>query len=209
MRCIIIAGSPETNPDFIKQAVLKDDYIICADRGYHYAKLACVTPNLLVGDFDSCDDPLPKDCETVTLIPEKDDTDTEHCVKLALQKGFDDIVILGATGGRLDHTLANMALLLYIANKGAKGVLLSKYEKVLLLTQGEYSFENLCGKTFSLFPFGCYKVCVSYSGAKYPLDKKYVTSDTSLGVSNVFFENICKINIYDGNAILVINFYNC
>lgn len=95
MRCVIIAGSPDTNSDFLSEVIKPDDYVICADRGCNFAKQAGITPNLVVGDFDSEPDVLFPNCETVRLIPEKDDTDTMHSVDLALEKRFDEIAILG------------------------------------------------------------------------------------------------------------------
>ena len=128
MRCVIISGSPETNPDFIKQAVKPDDYVICADRGYEFASLAGVEPNLIVGDFDSYKEKISASCEIVKLNPHKDDTDTIHSIDLAFEKGFTNFLLLGALGGRTDHTFANITSLLYIADKGGRGVLLSEKE---------------------------------------------------------------------------------
>lgn len=99
--------------------------MICADRGWNFAKQAGITPNLVVGDFDSEPDVLFPNCETVRLIPEKDDTDRRPS-DLALEKRFDEIAILGALGGRFDHSFANVAVLSYIHEHGSKGVLLSE-----------------------------------------------------------------------------------
>lgn len=205
MRCVIISGSPETNPDFIKQAVKPDDYVICADRGYEFASLAGVEPNLIVGDFDSYKEKISASCEIVKLNPRKDDTDTIHSIDLAFEKGFTDFILLGALGGRTDHTFANITSLLYIADKGGRGVLLSEKERIELLNKGEYFYEKYCGKTFSLFPFGCESVCVSYRGVEYPIERYNLKSSVPLGISNVFTSEKSKIKIYDGNAILIIN----
>lgn len=205
MRCIIIAGSPDTDSNFIKSYVKEDDFVICADKGYFYAKNAGITPDVVVGDFDSFCDTITDDCEIVKLNPIKDDTDTVHSIDIALEKGYSDIIIIGAIGGRIDHSFANISALQYIHKKGSNGILLSANERVEFLSEGEYSFDNYNGKTFSLFPFGCNKVCVSYEGAKYPLNRYYIQSNIPLGVSNEFISEKCKINIYDGNAILIIN----
>ena len=74
---------------------------------------------------------------------------------------------------------------------------------------GHYEYKNFKGKTFSLFPFGCPSVCVSYSGTKYPLEKYCVSSSVTLGVSNVFTSDMTTIDIYDGNAILITNLIDC
>lgn len=205
MHCVIIAGSPETDSNFIKSIVKDDDYIICADRGYVFAKNAGITPDVVVGDFDSYSDSIPSNCEIVALNPIKDDTDTVHSIDIALERGYRDITVIGAIGGRTDHTFANISALEYLHSKGARGVLLSEKERIEFLSKSEYSYSGYKGKTFSLFPFGCDKVCVSYSGVKYPLDKYFIKSHIPLGISNVFLYDDCKINIYDGNAILIIN----
>ena len=136
MRCVIISGSPDTNSDFLSEVIKPDDYVICADRGCDFAKQAGITPNLVVGDFDSEPNVLFPNTKTVRLIPEKDDTDTMHSVGLALDKNFDTIVILGALGGRFDHSFANVAVLSYIHGHGRRGVLLSENEKIEFLSVG-------------------------------------------------------------------------
>lgn len=184
---------------------MPDDYVICADRGYEFAKLAGIEPNLIVGDFDSYKEKISSDCEIVKLNPHKDDTDTIHAIDLAFEKGFTDFLLLGALGGRTDHTFANITALYYIAGKGGRGVLLSENERVEFLDKGKYCFDGYSGKTFSLFPFGCDSVCVSYKGAEYPLDRYNMKSSFPLGISNVFISEKAEITIDDGNAILIIN----
>lgn len=208
MRCVIISGSPQTNSDFLKQAINNDDYVICADGGYKYACLAGITPDLIVGDFDSYDGVLPDGINAVRLSPEKDDTDTIHAITLGIEKGFSNFVLLGALGGRTDHTYANISALEYLSNRSCTGIILSETERIEFLTRGEYSFNNMRGKTFSLFAFGCSDVCVSYEGAKYSLNKYNIKSCFPLGISNIFISDTARINIYDGNAILIINTFD-
>lgn len=205
MRCVIIAGSPETNSDFIRKLVKSDDYVICADKGYLFAKNAGITPDLIVGDFDSYNDEISENCEIITLNPHKDDTDTVHSIDVAFEKGYRDFIIAGALGGRIDHSFANISALEYIHSKGGKGVLLSEKERVEFLPKGNYIYREYKGKTFSVFPFGCGKVCISERGTEYPLDRYYIKSSVPLGVSNIFTFEESRIDIYDGNAILIIN----
>lgn len=204
MHCVIIAGSPETDLEFIKSTVKDNDYVICADKGYLYAKNAGITPDVVVGDFDSFIGEITDDCEVITLNPIKDDTDTIHSIDIALELGYNEFTIIGALGGRIDHSFANISALEYIHQKGAKGVLLSPTERVEFLSEGNYTYSYK-NKTFSLFPFGCGEVCVSYEGVFYPLDNYRIKSSIPLGISNVFTCEKSKISIYDGNAILIIN----
>lgn len=205
MRCAIISGSPDCNVSFIKSAVKQDDYIVCADKGYQYAVKADIKPDLVVGDFDSCEIEVNGDFELITLQTHKDDTDTMHAVDVALKKGYDEFLLLGATGGRFDHTFANISVLQYIHQKGAIGQIVSENEAIEYISVGKRTFENLKGVTFSVFPFGCPKVCLSITGAEYPLNKGYLVSSFPMGISNVFNSNFSIIEIYDGNAIIVFN----
>ena len=205
-RCVIIAGAPDADIKTVKAAVRPYDYVICADMGYKTAMAAGVKPDLIVGDFDSYTGSLPDGCEVIRLLPEKDDTDTMHCVKTALGRGYREFLLLAAIGGRLDHTLGNLTVLEYLAENNAHGIILSKNEIIMLLTAGTYSFENKKGVTFSVFPFGCPSVTVSYEGAKYPLNSGTLLHSEAMGVSNVFTEDKAEITVDDGQIVLIINF---
>lgn len=205
MRCVIIAGSPDTDVELLKNTISNDDYVICADRGFLYAQQAGILPAIVVGDFDSYDGILPESCEIITLNPHKDDTDTIHAIDVAFDRGMTDFLIIGGIGGRFDHTFANVTALMYIAQKGGRGELISEKEKILFLKKGAYSFDKLNGHTFSVFPFGCQEAVVSYCGAEYPLENGKLSANVPLGVSNVFTENHSTIKISDGNVIIVIN----
>lgn len=205
MRCVIIAGSPDCDISFIKSLIKKDDYMVCADRGYQYAIQAGIKPDLVVGDFDSCKTEINGDFELVTLQTHKDDTDTMHAIDIALDRGYDDFLLLGALGGRFDHTFANISALQHINRKGAKGLIASENEVIEYVSSGKKIFENHKGITFSVFPFGCSSVCLSITGAEYPLDKAHLDSSIPLGISNVFNSDFSTIEIYDGNAIIILN----
>lgn len=205
MRCVIIAGSPDYDVDFILATVKKDDFVICADKGYLYARNAGIFPDIVVGDFDSYNEKISDNCEIIKLNPHKDDTDTIHSIDIAFSRGYSNIVILCGIGGRFDHTYSNVAALQYISQKGGKGLLLSADERIEFLPTGEYSFKGYMGKTFSLFPFGCSDVFVSYKGAEYSLDYYRLENSIPMGVSNVFITDEAKVTIHKGNAIIIIN----
>ena len=123
MKCLIIAGAPEYDIDLIKEQSENNDLIICADKGYSYAKSAGVKPDIVIGDFDSFTGTVSGDFEILRYNTDKDYTDTHICVDKALEKGCKEITIISAIGGRLDHTLGNLCLLGYIA--GCESVVLS------------------------------------------------------------------------------------
>ena len=115
MRCVIISGSPDTSVEEIKTLCTDDDFIVCADSGYTFARKAGLNPDLIIGDFDSLEEELPTDTEVVKLNTVKDDTDTEHCVMECIRRGYKDFLLLGSVGGRTDHTFANIAILSFLS----------------------------------------------------------------------------------------------
>lgn len=204
MKCFIIAGSPDTDTEFIAANAGKYDLIICADKGYYYARKAGVMPDVVIGDFDSFTGELPSDCEVIRLNVRKNDTDTAVCADVALERGCTEISVAGATGGRLDHTYANLCLLEYILSKDARGELVSFDERIMLLKEGSFAFDGLRGKTFSVFPFGCDTAVASICGAEYPVEDFKFYSGITRGLSNVFSDN-CKITVKSGKLLLIIN----
>ncbi len=206
MKCLIIAGSPEFDAELIKEQSNGADLIICADRGYSHAKKSGVTPDIVIGDFDSCEDEISGSFEVVRLNTDKDFTDTLVCADKAIERGCDEIIILSATGGRLDHTLANLYLLSYISDKCEKALIVSKKERIELLSSGKNAFSGLNGLTFSLFPFGCDSVTLSVKGAEYELEGYRLKSSLPVGVSNVFSSDYCEIEVSGGSALIIINY---
>ena len=202
-RCVIIAASPEADLSFIAESVSHDDYVICADAGYKAAFKAGVTPDAVIGDFDSSDIPESGD---ITVLPvEKDHTDTMGAALLGIKRGYKNFLILNALGGRLDHTLNNLYTLLFIDRLGAGAVIESKTEKIMLLKKGEHKFSGLKGLTLSVFPFGGDRVVLSYKGLKYPLRNYTLTSDNPIASSNIAQSDDVRITVHDGTALIVIN----
>ena len=155
-RCIIFTGGrPEPHlPDGLE---LEGAYIIAADSGYKNCKQLGAVPNLAVGDYDSLNF-VPDDCEHITYPCEKDDTDLMAAVREALRRGCGDITILGAMGGRFDHTFANVQVLAFINSEGARGRILSCGEEIMLAGAGEYSCllytSDAADAARGLFAFG-------------------------------------------------------
>lgn len=205
MKCLIIAGAPDYDIDLIKEQSENNDLIICADKGYSYAKSAGVKPDIVIGDFDSFTGTVSGDFEILRFNTDKDYTDTHICVDKALEKGCKEITIVSAIGGRLDHTLGNLCLLGYIADKGGRGVLLSNKERVELLTQGATEFCGMDTLTFSVVPFGCESAVLSIKGAKYCVDDFDMKCCPPMGVSNIFDSDKCVIDIKSGRALVIIN----
>ena len=203
MRCVIISGSPDTNVEEIKSLCTSDDFIVCADSGYSFAEKAGLTPNLIIGDFDSLKEELPQNTEVVKLNTHKDDTDTEHCVMECIRRGYKDFLLLGSIGGRTDHTFANIATLAFLSEYNYNGIARNNGEEIRILKEGSYEMNNKKGLIFSVFPYGCESVNVTYKGAEYMLNNKTLTYNVSRGISNVFVDDEAEITINRGRAILL------
>lgn len=207
-RCVIICGAPDADVDFIRKEIRNnstDDFVICADGGYTYAQKVGIKPDLFVGDFDSFSDTLPEDIPNVTLETHKDDTDSMHCATVALERGYKEVVLLAAIGGRLDHTLANISVLQYLTENGIKAAILSDKEEIFYLPEGRYTFDNVKDKTISVFPFGCPDVMVTYDcKVEYPARNLKILSSVAVGISNIFRDDRAEVVINSGNAVLII-----
>lgn len=204
LSCAIISGAPDFNVNIFKSHLTDFDYLICADIGYNYARKLGVVPDLIIGDFDSYFGKLPE-TEIITLNAHKDDTDTLHCCKEAILRGYKDITIFGGIGGRFDHSFANLCALQYLKENGAKGKIITNYETIQYETVGEYVFTNVKNKTFSVFPFACNEANVSYIGScEYPANKLNLNSCLAMGVSNVFLEDCVKIKVNTGCVLIIL-----
>lgn len=178
-----------------------DDFIIAADGGFLYCQQEHITPQLLVGDFDSLDR-IPAHIPIRSFPAEKDDTDTMLAIKIGLEFGYREFHLYGCTGGRLDHTLANMQSLLYLAKHGAQAYLYGEHE---ICTAIEHSSMQLFGqvdKEFSVFCFGPDAKKVSIQGAKYELLHASLSASFPLGVSNRCIHEPLTISVEDGSLLI-------
>lgn len=208
MRCVIVSAGEIKNYQNIKNFLKADDFFIFCDGGLRHAKFLEIKPNLIIGDFDSCtSDDLEfysRECETVKLPREKDDTDTMFAVKAGLQKGFDDFLFLGAMGFRFDHALANVSALLYLFEKEKNAFILDDYSVMQAVGNKKVFIEDSYSYFSVLTPFGNVGgVCIE--NAKFPLKDSDLTSDfQSLGVSNeVQKGKIASVKVSRGTALLV------
>lgn len=195
-RCFIFAAGTFYG---LREVPAPGDLVIAADAGYLACRAAGVTPDLLLGDFDSMEQPA--DFDNVRRVPvEKDDTDTMLAIKTALEEGCGEVHLYGGTGGkRLDHTLANLQSLLYLRRRGARGYL---YDNDFLWTVIENE-ELTISRTvewglFSAFCLGDRAEGVDETGFQYPLENAELTAEFPLGVSNHIVEPSATIRVRQG-----------
>ena len=202
-RCVILSAGPVEDSERLRPLLKTDDWFIAADGGGRLAAALGVKPAVLVADFDSSAPPdTGGDTEIVRLPMEKDWTDTQAAAMLALDRGYRDFLLLGCTGGRLDHTLANIAVLLYLLRRGADALMADERNFLRLYGPGRYRVERRAGYKLSLFPYGGEGEGITVKNVRYPLEKARLTPDNSLGVSNEFLENPAEIS-FDKGVLMV------
>ncbi len=197
-RCIIISGSPE----FQDVEMMDTDYVIACDDGLSHCLNHAIKPSLVVGDFDSYQGVVPDDIEQVRVKAEKDDTDTMLASKIALEKGYKHIILLGALGGRLDHTIANLSTAAFIAEQQGICELIGENECIYMVRNSVVKIERNGFRYISVFSYS-ESVIVTYEGLKYPLQKKTLCNEFPLGVSNEFCEDLAVIKAESGTACIV------
>lgn len=202
MKCVIFAGLPvsQTLCRFWHDA----DVIIAADAGYENARRLGLRPDLLLGDYDSAPCP-PKDAKTLVLPAEKDDTDTYFAARRAIELGASEVVILGGLGGRLDHTLANLQTLVFLAKNGVRAWLADEANEVTALLPGAHPIPARPGWYYSIFSAGDAARGVTLKGLKYPLHEATVTNFFPIGISNEFAADTAEVCFSAGVLYLMLS----
>lgn len=180
----------------------KDDFILAADGGFEYLTRNSVKPTMTIGDFDSLGE-APNGDNVITLPVEKDDTDTGAAIKLGLERGYKVFHIYGGTGGRLDHTIANIQHLAFIANNGAKGYLYGDGITITAIKNDRITFPKGLSGTVSVFSFTEKCTGVTERGLKYKLTDAELDSLWPLGVSNSFTGEEAEIAVREGILIVI------
>ena len=203
-RCVILSACPISPA--LAGLLQEDDFIIACDAGYrNCAPLHC-KPHVIVGDFDTAPCPQQEDDEIVVLPHVKDDTDTEYAAKLAVQKGFDEVLLLGGLGGRrLEHTLANLCTGLGLEKRGVRAMLQDERSRITFVMPGEtrrYPKEDYF--YFSAFPMEGRAEGVCEQGSYYELTDAELTAGYPLGVSNEYAEGSDCITVSTREGALVI-----
>lgn len=199
--CVIFAGGPEQGTPC--EPPPESAYILCADSGLRLAERMYCTPDLVLGDFDSLG-AVPESLPHMTVPVEKDDTDTMLAVRVALERGFRDIRIYGAFGGRLDHTLANLQTLEYIRKQGADGMLCGVRDSARMLCGGEsVKLNGRPGWSLSLFSWSEICTDVWISGVHYPLANGVLTRSFPRGVSNQIIAEQAEISCGSGMLLVM------
>lgn len=202
MTALLLASAPETTYDYVKQLAQQADFLVCADGGIRHAQACGLTPDLVIGDFDSGN--CPTGCEVIALKPEKDDSDLMYCVRTVAQRGVDTIWIACASGGRLDHFLANLLLLETVEHMGLHAVFYDSQNRVVYHGGGEKRFcTNESYRYVGIIPLDKTLYGVTLRGMKYPLDNAVLHRDAVISISNEAVQPEYSISIERGHALVI------
>ncbi len=209
-KCIVI-GAGDLTVDLPERA--RDDFWIAVDGGLGHCKTLGVKADLILGDFDSVS---PEDAKAVQTLereaPErifrlptkKDDTDMLAALKEGMRRGYRDFWIYGGTGGRLDHTLANIQCLLYLKKNGAAGYLVDEDGMIFAIVDETVEFPQGRKGCLSLFSLTEESVGVTIRGMKYPLEKAVIRNDFPVGISNEFTGEKAAISVEKGQLVCMV-----
>lgn len=194
--------------DLIKGGAI--EVIFGVDRGVDVLYRNHITPDVIVGDFDSANSEAVsyyKEMDQVLAIElnsQKDDTDTEHAIREAIQMGCESIVIVGCFGNRVDHMLSTISLLGVGLEYGVDICLMDTNNRVRMLCEGiKIKKSEAYGDFLSLIPFGGEVKGVTITGTKYTLENATIELCTSLGVSNEIVDDEAVISFTDGLLLLI------
>ena len=204
-RCVIFTAHCEGDPSAAYIA-RPGDWVLCADGGWQVARRAGIAPDAVLGDFDSSD--VPEHVQVERFPVEKDDTDTMLCLKKGFSLGFDDFLIVGGFGGRVDHTLANFQALHYAARRGVHAEMADGRSWASAVMDGRLRVPadvvDASGGGVKLSVFALTDACrgVDIRGAKWTLSGATLTNAFPLGLSNAFTAPEAEIAVAEG-ALLV------
>lgn len=210
MNTLIITGG-NINLEHLEDVLNASTYenIIAVDKGLESLYKLGVLPHHIVGDFDSVNSTMLRFYNDKRVLihkynPEKDYTDTDIAVQLAIKLNSKSITIIGATGSRIDHTLANIHILCSCLEKGISCQILDSNNKIYLINSNiKLEKSNVFGKYISLIPLTNTVKGVTLDGFKYPLKNHTLKIGESLGISNEIIDDIAIIEIKSGILIVV------
>lgn len=202
-QCVIFGAGEHYNTS---PRVPEGTLVIAADAGYDYANSLGITPDIIVGDFDSIQNRPSRGENTIALPAEKDDPDLLSALKVGWERGAREFRLYGCLGGRIDHTIANIQLLALLAQHGGIGYLYGDNTVVTAITDGEIHFDARNwepGNMISVFSHSNESLGVSEPGLKYQLKNARLTNTVVQGVSNEFLpDTTSSIEVKHGTLVI-------
>lgn len=203
MRAFIYTGG-SVRTESVTEHPKADDLCIAADSGYHTARALGERIDLLLGDFDSIGSiPRDGDMEIQQVPAEKDYTDTQMAVEIALDRGAEEIIIIGGLTGRLDHTLSTLAILEDLNTRGVYGTITDGQSRARYMKSTSTLIARSPYKYLSLIAADEVVKGVDIEGCKYPLKKATLRRRHQFAVSNEITGNVAFISVRKGGVYII------
>lgn len=200
MKTLILCNGEPPAPQLFTECREWADFFIAADGGGNIAHSFEFLPDLVIGDLDSFEQPETHSYEIV-FDPDQETNDLEKAMNRALKEGADDVIVLGATGKRLDQTLKNLSVLKQFNDKFESLFYKDNFGDTLLLPNS-FSKEIKAGTQVSLFPLSGKVTAIKTEGLKYPLKDEKLINGVRDGSSNEVVSSPVKIS-YDAGDLLM------
>ncbi len=209
MKAVLVCNGFICDYNEIKKYISSDAYIISVDGGAEHLRKMNITPNILIGDFDSANSQdlnyfIDQGIETYKFPIEKDMTDSELAIEKALEAGADEILLIGATGSRIDHSFANVLLLKKCLDIGIKACIIDDNNQIYIFNS-TFSLQKQDGYKLSLIPISEKVTGVTTEGLKYKLENATMLLGTSWGISNEFLEDYITVTINEGVLLVCVS----
>lgn len=208
MRAAIVGNGRLPATRGLRQLLRHADLVVCADGGLRVMRALGITPEVAVGDFDSASPSLlawarRRGTRLLAHPREKDKTDTELAMQYALRTGATTIDLIGVLGGRVDHTLANIALLVALARQRRRARIVHGTTELFLATP-QASIPGRVGDRVSLIPLSARATGISTHGLKYPLAHSTLRMDATRGISNEITASPAHVRTRRGWLLIVV-----
>lgn len=202
--CYIIGAGDFEGAEFMRPK--KDDLLIAADGGLAHLRKINMVPDVVLGDFDS----LPEadaalrsgPWQVMTFPAEKDYTDMMLAAETGFERGYREFQIFGGTGGRMDHTLANIQLLVNLVRRGCKAHLIGRDFILTAVHNGRLTFPASFRGYFSVYAFSDEALGVTEKGFQYGLEHFTLRNDDPRGISNEFCGHPGEISVEKGTLLI-------
>ena len=206
MKCLIVTAGAPPERELLLEHLIEVGLVIGVDGAADTLVQYSIVPDILIGDFDSAQSSSVSEIEAkgarlVRLPVHKNETDTEAALELALSMGAKDIVILGALGLRMDHTLGNLAMLIKAERAGVRCRIIDEVHE-MTAARGDYDLNGLPGQTVSILPLAG-DITVTATNLLYPLENLLLRCDAARGISNIFVKSPAHLSISGGYALII------
>lgn len=203
---LVISSGEINDYTLLKKLIDENDYIVCADGGIDHIMKIEKIPNIVLGDLDSISDSgiqyiKDKNIKIKKFPAIKDNTDSELAIMYLFDLGMEELTLIGGSGTRLDHTLANVFLMKKF-NKDNKFLRIVDDNNIINYVLDEIKINRLHNRFVSIIPLSPEGIIVSLNGFKYPLKNQYIEFSSTLAISNEIIHDNAYVTIHKGEALV-------